>query len=269
VVNAITALENLFSENNEKNLKDFFVRHDLPLDQWKSGRQLDSITVCLNLLHLLHAQLKLDSAFTERLINHYNRRNNIVHHGTLNVPATEAESAIEDVYYLGRCLLGRFDFTVSMIFAPKAALSLLSHLPLIQVSSRNKSHLTIELYQGLLVGRLLIEGLQIIKLEAPIPIETWQLGQKMSIAISYESKSSMLRLLLNDMILTYALIELNPSFDSSSFRGHSIDKGLGEIVFLESIFMAIHERAVPPEDFRNLDNLFTLEEEEEELESLP
>lgn len=262
VVNAITGLENLLAENKEQ-VKRFFSSRAIDFDKWltgkSSGKSPDSVTICLNLLHMLGNQLGLQSQFTERLIGHYSRRHAIVHSGTLRVEPADALQAIEDVYYLSRCLLDRFDFTVNTILVPATDSLPETDLLLFGADSGKRGKVLLRLRKGSLVATLLADGHQVCQLEADVPSGSWKAGEWVSIGVTYQRASSALRLIWNDRVLQEAAVTLDSLFDASFFRSHAPAKNLGTFVVPESAINLVYHLALTPEQVADLTRINRVE----------
>lgn len=112
IINAITALENVIKD--DKIMKVFFQRHNIPFDRWKDTGNRESLTQRLYLLRLLCNHLKLDSDLIDRIIEHYNIRNDIVHRGIrpyTNKPE-KVQNYLNDIHQLIRIILDEIHLSI-------------------------------------------------------------------------------------------------------------------------------------------------------------
>ena len=256
VVNAVTALESLLKVNHGRLFKFFFTQRGVRLDEWKNGEKLESVTICLNLLHVMRSQLGLVDKLAERLIEHYNRRNNIVHNGTLKVASADARCAVEDIYFLGRCLLDRFDFTLHCIFRPNAKVEGVDNIRFVDVIFEDEvGTATVRLIDDELRGEIKTPTANLVRLSAPKSALKWIVGQRNSAAISYSRSARRARLLFNDVVLSQADVELDPNFDVAAVRGSEFDENLFRLSAEDPALISINQREIPPEEFVDLDDV--------------
>lgn len=188
IINAITALEAVLKEGHGKKLKEFFKRQRVPFARWEDKNSRESITVCLNLLNLLYDRLGLESDLTKRVIQHYQRRNGIVHHGTMRIKAEDAQRCVDDVDFLIRYLLDLIHFSVTIRL-------LLAKLPppefefeVIKMGSREMSLYMICRGNLVTVTMQTADGAQ-NHLSVDLNAIGWVVGERGTLSVTYDARA--------------------------------------------------------------------------------
>lgn len=254
VINAITALETVLKESNGKNLKEFFQRYDVPFNRWRDKKTRESITVCINLFNLLYDRLGLDKEFTERVIQHYNRRNAIVHSGTMRIRAEDAQRCVDDIHFLIRYIHDLLHFSVTMrlilaalppsgvkfevirMYSPEMALHLICNGNLVrttlQASDGTPTHLEADL-----------SGIE------------WAVGEKGTLSVTYDAHARVARLLFNTNEVDCVSDCKLGYIDLSLLRPEILDALHKD--FLPIQFVLVHNRIIQPEELADIDSIFS------------
>jgi hypothetical protein len=253
IINSITALETVLKEGSGRKLKEFFERHRVPFSRWKDKDTRESITVCLNLLNLLYDQLGLNRELTERVIQHYRRRNEIVHHGTMRVSAEDAQRCVNDIDFLIRYLLDliHFSVTVRLVLATLPSsevefevIKMFSPEMALQVNCSGNS-LTVALQNT--IGNL-------THLKANLNAVGWAVGERVSLSVTYDANAGIAKLLfnktevdsVNDCQLGY--------IDASLLELEVTDAR--HVNFLPIQFVLLHNRVIQPHELEDIDSIF-------------
>ncbi|MGO9465429.1 MAG: hypothetical protein ACLQVF_14900 [Isosphaeraceae bacterium] len=255
VINCVTALESLFKDENSKHLTSYFQRRGLPLDGWRTGKHLDSVSVCLNLLNLLHLQLRLDSQLTGRLIDHYDLRNNIVHNGTLKVREEKARQAMADTYEVIRAITKTFDFSVTLRFRLQAMPPADSSTDIIRFAG-NEHRMCISFMKQAVVLRIYQPSLEVIRLEAPVGSMGWTLSQMHTVCCTYDDDRGVIEMISDDRIVaSTVVVKVSKDFDASTMKSEGLEPAARQFLDTSVGFIMLHNRYISPEDLSNIDSV--------------
>ncbi len=253
VINSITALETVLKESSGKKLKEFFQRYRIPFSRWKDKKSRESITVCLNLLNLLYDPLGLDRELTERVIQHYERRNAIAHHGTIRVRAEDAQRCVDDVEFLIRYILDlvHFSVTIRLILAalPPSGVK----FEVIRMCSREMS------LHMICSGNLVTVTLQAIggtptHLNADLNAVGWAVGERGTLSVTYDAYARVARLLFNiTEVDSVSGCQLG-YIDASLLRPEVRDAR--HVDFLPIQFVLANSRVIQPDELADVDSIF-------------
>ena len=253
VINSITALETVLKEGSGKILKEFFQRHRVPFSRWADKKSRNSITVCLNLLNLLYDSLELDSEFTERVIQHYKRRNEIVHHGTMRVSAEDAKRCVDDIDFLIRYLLDLIHFSVTIRLMLAALPPSGVEFELIRMCNREMSlHM---ICRGNLVSVTLqtTDGTP-THLKADLNAVGWAVGERGTLSVTYDAHAKVARLLFNTTEVDSVSSCQLGYIDASLIRPEVRDPRHVDVLPIQ--FVLAHSQVIQPDELADVESIF-------------
>lgn len=255
IVTAFMALELVLMQSNGRNLKAFFHRFGLPVAPLPIPGTRKSVNDCLTALKVHASDLSMEVAVTERMLDHYNRRNLIVHHGMMRITEDHARECIEDTYLLIRHILDMLH------------LSIVAQLELLSVPQMNAAFSLLRLeapewrvvfsFGGGSVNALLAKrdsGPE-TTLHIPWADLKWNPGQKGAILLSYDARFGQARLAFNGPDVV-AEAKCSIGYVDASLLG------LATFEMPEAIMrpgfpaqFLVHSRVVQPEELAHLNSL--------------
>ncbi|NQT39383.1 MAG: hypothetical protein HQ581_17935, partial [Planctomycetes bacterium] len=224
IISSITALEVVLREDHGKNLAEFLAAAGLSFERWRGRKNRDSVSVCLNLLNMLHKELGLDGELTQRLWAHYERRNAIVHSGTMRVRGQDAMQCIEDIHLLIRHLLGLVHLSVAARFRFVAVPPDDVSFELLRMSSPE-----IQLGLGWEAKALTVSvkgtsGEPQICMRADLDSLIWSVGDERTVSFSYDSRSRVAEFRIDARVIATASKCKFGAVDASLLQPEAIDE---------------------------------------------
>lgn len=253
IINSITSLETVLKEAKGKNLKGFFKRHKVLFSRWKDKNTRESITVCLNLINLLCDTLGLDKEFTERVLQHYRRRNEIVHHGTMRVSSGEAQTCVDDINFLIRHILDLIHFSVTIRLVLTSLPSSGVEFEVIRMCSPEMSFI-LNCTGTVATASLQKSNGTPFYLKVDLTSLEWAIGERGTLSITYDAYTRVASLLYNttevDRISECELRYPDASLLRPEIRDERHTK------FLPIQFILALDRVIQPNELADVDSIF-------------
>ena len=252
IINAVTALETVFSDQGGKHLKEFFARHDIEYSRWVDRKTRESVTVNLNLLNMLYKSLGLSNDLTERVLDHYRLRNAIVHHGQRNLTCRKASECVDDIGFLIRYILDQLHVSVCLRVSLREAPPTDRELELVRLHSKTLS-VTMGARSGLLAAS--VEGASGVRatLKMDLGALPWKSQESAALALTYNAHEHVIRLVAHQVALDLVKPCDLGYVDATLLTAEFTEEDSARYLPIQCLL--VHSREVQPEDLAEMEAL--------------